>query len=52
MSSGGGRVLTITGLGDDVHSARTRAYDAVRDLASRLPSPERFSFRTDIAKVD
>ena len=51
VSSGGGRVLTVTGLGDDLASARTRAYDAVRDLAQRVPAREQFTYRTDIAKV-
>ena len=50
ISSGGGRVLTITGLGDDLESARARAYDAVRDLAARIPGRDRFTYRSDIAK--
>ncbi len=50
VSSGGGRVLTVTGLGDDLNSARRRAYDAVKDLASRVNAPGRLSYRTDIAK--
>ena len=49
VNSGGGRVLTVTGLGDDLQLARTRAYDAVRDLAARIDQPTRLSFRTDIA---
>jgi phosphoribosylamine--glycine ligase len=51
VSSGGGRVLTVTGLGDDLNLARTRAYDAVRDLAARINAPGRLSYRTDIAKL-
>ena len=51
VDSGGGRVLTVTGLGDDVETARTRAYDAVRDLAGRAPSAARLTYRTDIAKL-
>jgi phosphoribosylamine--glycine ligase len=51
VSSSGGRVLTVTGLGDDLSSARTRAYDAVRDLAARINAPSRLSYRTDIAKL-
>jgi phosphoribosylamine--glycine ligase len=51
VSSGGGRVLTVTGLGDDLNLARARAYDAVRDLAARVDAPGRLSYRTDIAKL-
>jgi len=50
VSSGGGRVLTVTGLGDDVQLARARAYDAVHDLASRFKNAG-LSYRTDIANV-
>ena len=50
VSSGGGRVLTVTGLGDDVQLARTRAYDAVHDLASRFKNAG-LTYRTDIANV-
>jgi phosphoribosylamine---glycine ligase len=50
VSSGGGRVLTVTGLGDDLNSARMRAYDAVHDLAARIDAPGRLSYRTDIAR--
>lgn len=49
-SSAGGRVLTVTGLGDDLESARTRAYDAVRDLASRIKNANQLTYRSDIAK--
>jgi phosphoribosylamine---glycine ligase len=48
VSSGGGRVLTVTALGDDVGTARARAYAAVRALADRIGTKE-LSFRTDIA---
>ncbi len=51
VSSGGGRVLTVTGLGDDVEQARTRAYTAVRDLASRIKNAGQLTYRTDIAKL-
>ncbi len=51
VNSGGGRVLTVTGLGDDVSLARERAYDAVRDLAARIKDPGRLSYRTDIGVV-
>ena len=40
----GGRVLNVTGLGDDIASARTTAYDAV----SRISWPG-MHYRTDIA---
>lgn len=49
-SSGGGRVLTVTGLGNDLISARLRAYDAVHDLAARINVRE-LTYRTDIAKL-
>lgn len=49
VSSSGGRVLTVTGLGDDLNLARARAYDAVHDLASRIDAPGRLTYRTDIA---
>jgi phosphoribosylamine--glycine ligase len=51
IRSNGGRVLTVTGLGDDVASARIRAYDAVRDLAQRIPDPGRLTYRRDIGDV-
>ena len=51
VSSAGGRVLTVTGLGNDLVAARARAYDAVHDLATRLHSSE-LTYRTDIARVD
>jgi phosphoribosylamine--glycine ligase len=49
VESGGGRVLTVTALGEDLASARTRAYDAVRGLASRLGTAE-LTYRRDIAE--
>jgi phosphoribosylamine--glycine ligase len=52
VRSGGGRVLTVTGLGDDVESARLRAYDAVRDLAGRIKNAGQLTYRTDIAKFN
>ena len=51
VDSSGGRVLTVTGLGDDVEAARARAYEAVRDLAGRIPDANRLTYRTDIAKL-
>ena len=50
VDAGGGRVLTVTALGDGVEDARVRAYDAVRALAGRLGAAG-LTFRTDIAKA-
>jgi phosphoribosylamine--glycine ligase len=50
VSSGGGRVLTVTGLGNDLVAARLRAYDAVHDLAARINARD-LTYRTDIAKL-
>jgi phosphoribosylamine---glycine ligase len=46
----GGRVLTVTALGDDLPSARARAYDAVKALAGRLETGA-LTYRRDIAAV-
>jgi phosphoribosylamine--glycine ligase len=51
VSSGGGRVLTVTGLGNDLVAARLRAYDAVHDLAARFNARD-LTYRTDIAKFN
>jgi phosphoribosylamine--glycine ligase len=48
VHSGGGRVLTVTALGDDVAQARANAYSAVTSLAVRLGSAD-LTYRTDIA---
>jgi phosphoribosylamine--glycine ligase len=50
VNAGGGRVLTVTALGDDVTQARERAYDAVKSLASRLGTHE-LTYRRDIAQL-
>ena len=50
IMAAGGRVLTVTALGDDVAQARERAYDAVGVLAKRLGSKD-LTYRTDIAKI-
>ncbi len=50
VATGGGRVLTVTALGDDLPSARTRAYDAVKTLAGRLGT-EALTYRRDIASA-
>ncbi|HEY6327101.1 MAG TPA: phosphoribosylamine--glycine ligase [Candidatus Cybelea sp.] len=48
VSTGGGRVLTVTALGDDLAQARTRAYASVKELAGRLGT-DALTCRTDIA---
>ncbi len=48
VRSNGGRVLTVSALGDDLGAARARAYDAVRALANRIGTKD-LTFRTDIA---
>ncbi len=50
VSTGGGRVLTVTALGEDLAEARTRAYASVKELAGRLGT-EALTYRTDIAKL-
>ena len=49
--TGSGRVLTVSALGDDLSTARTRAYDAVRDLTQRFGSATGLTFRRDIALI-
>ncbi len=48
VSTSGGRVLTVTALGDDLAQARLKAYEAVRRLAGRLGT-DALTYRTDIA---
>ncbi|MBV8373628.1 MAG: phosphoribosylamine--glycine ligase [Candidatus Eremiobacteraeota bacterium] len=50
VNTGGGRVLTVTGLGDDLKQARARTYDAVRAMALRLRT-NALTYRTDIAAL-
>jgi phosphoribosylamine--glycine ligase len=50
IDTGGGRVLTVTGLGDDLAAARVRAYDGVKLLAMGLGT-RGLSYRTDIAEL-
>ena len=50
VKSSGGRVLTVTALGDDLATARSRAYDAVHALAGRIGTRD-LTYRTDIAKL-
>jgi phosphoribosylamine--glycine ligase len=50
VDASGGRVLTVTGTGDDAPRARAHAYDAVRVIAGKIGTRE-LSFRTDIGRV-
>lgn len=50
VSAGGGRVLTVTALGDGLAAARHNAYDAVKQLAGRLGT-DALTYRTDIAAL-
>jgi phosphoribosylamine---glycine ligase len=50
VDTGGGRVLTVTALGNDLSEARTRAYGAVKTLATRLGT-DGLSYRRDIAAI-
>jgi phosphoribosylamine--glycine ligase len=50
VNTGGGRVLTVTALGDDLEKARARAYDAVRALSLRLGT-NALTYRSDIAAL-
>ncbi|GAC1360604.1 MAG: phosphoribosylamine--glycine ligase [Vulcanimicrobiaceae bacterium] len=46
----GGRVMTVTALGDTVETARSAAYDAVQTLSKRFAEAgASLSYRTDIA---
>ena len=50
VSTGGGRVLTVSALGEDLADARLRAYAAVKQLAGHLGT-EALTYRTDVAKL-
>jgi phosphoribosylamine--glycine ligase len=50
VKTGGGRVLTVTALGDDLAQARTRAYASVKTLAGRLGTTA-LTYRRDIANA-
>jgi phosphoribosylamine--glycine ligase len=50
INTAGGRVLTVTALGAALEDARTRAYDAVAQLAGRLGT-DALTYRSDIAAV-
>ncbi len=51
VKSAGGRVLTVSALGDDLGAARASAYEAVRALAGRIGT-NALTYRTDIAKIE
>jgi phosphoribosylamine--glycine ligase len=48
VDASGGRVLTVTALGDELSTARAKAYAAVKQLAGRLGT-DQLTYRTDIA---
>ena len=50
VDANGGRVLTVTGTGDDAARARASAYDAVRVIGGKLGT-RALTFRTDIGRV-
>ncbi len=50
VKTAGGRVLTVTALGDDLAQARGKAYQAVKQLAARLGT-QALTYRTDIASL-
>jgi phosphoribosylamine--glycine ligase len=50
VDTSGGRVLTVTALGDDLAAAREHAYGAVRALAGRLGT-NALTYRTDIGAL-
>ncbi len=50
VSTGGGRVLTVTALGESLEQARSSAYAGVKQLAGRLGTGE-LTYRSDIAIV-
>lgn len=51
VNSSGGRVLTVTALGDDLELARRRVYASVRSLAGRLGAAS-LTYRTDIGRFE
>ena len=52
VDAGGGRVITVTALGETLPDARTRAYESVHSLASRFDrAGSSLSYRTDIARL-
>jgi len=51
VDASGGRVLTVSALGEDVAAARANAYAAVDELAHRIGNGVGLSYRSDIAKL-
>jgi phosphoribosylamine--glycine ligase len=49
VDASGGRVLTVTALGETVAGARTNAYAAVADVARRFGNGHALTYRSDIA---
>jgi phosphoribosylamine--glycine ligase len=47
VMASGGRVLTVTAVGDDLAAARVRAYESVKAIAAKIGTRE-LSYRTDI----
>jgi len=47
VMAGGGRVMTVTGVGDDLAGARSRAYESVKAIAAKIGTTE-LTYRTDI----
>jgi phosphoribosylamine--glycine ligase len=47
----GGRVLTVTAIGETLSAARTNAYAAVDELAQRMGAGSSLTYRSDIALV-
>ncbi|HXM17524.1 MAG TPA: phosphoribosylamine--glycine ligase [Candidatus Tumulicola sp.] len=50
IDASGGRVLTVSALGDSIASARERAYAACSAYAASLPQDTTLRWRTDIAE--
>ena len=51
VDSRGGRVLTVTALGQSLPEARANAYAAVDELAERMGAGSSLTYRSDIALV-
>jgi len=51
VDASGGRVLTITALGEGLAAARDNAYAAVEELSQRMGSGVSLSFRSDIGRL-
>jgi len=50
VDASGGRVLTVTALGNELKTARAKAYAAVKQLAGRLGT-DQLTYRTDIGRL-